>query len=272
MAIIWIFLLIFALILLLFVFLAGIFREKIFNNRLFENGIFAVFKSFFNFIFLNRVPIEDSFSSLKSDLNALDSKKIISAREYDEKSIKKIKENLEKQIKSGVSGGETKTDNGAVNKIIKRRKPEVSDLKKPASFAPKKINSENFFRISSVEALLAELKDKDMGDILRALIKSNYHVKSEFLSRQFKDKEEFLRFLKQDFINFLKSKHETLKQRASSLRRKGLDMGILGFNLMSLLSKIKLFEATFMKKDLEKVIQMIEDIEEELKKFEGDKK
>jgi len=70
--------------------------------------------------------------------------------------------------------------------------------------------------------------------------------------------------IKQEIGNSLKDKYHDLNDKFSELRKSGKDLGVLNFKLMIVPLKIKVFLATYEKKDAEKIIQRIEEIENEI--------
>ncbi|HJX50317.1 MAG TPA: hypothetical protein VJ438_02550 [Candidatus Nanoarchaeia archaeon] len=70
--------------------------------------------------------------------------------------------------------------------------------------------------------------------------------------------------IKQEIGNSLKDKYHDLNDKFSELRKSGKDLGVLNFKLMIVPLKIKVFLATYEKKDAEKIIQKIEEIENEI--------
>lgn len=70
--------------------------------------------------------------------------------------------------------------------------------------------------------------------------------------------------LKQRIEDSIKEKYQNLNERFSELRKSGKDLGVLNFKLMMIPLKIKVFLATYNKKDAENLIKRIKEIEQEI--------
>jgi|WetSurMetagenome_2_1015567.scaffolds.fasta_scaffold172530_2 hypothetical protein len=71
--------------------------------------------------------------------------------------------------------------------------------------------------------------------------------------------------VKQEMVDSIKDKYKDMNDISSELRKSGKDLGVLNFKLMMIPLKIKIFTATYEKKDAENIIKRIEEIESEIK-------
>jgi hypothetical protein len=121
-------------------------------------------------------------------------------------------------------------------------------------------------KIKDLDKLAKRIKNKDVAYIFEFLKKENYSlIEKMLLGKKFKSEEEFVEYFKEEFIVFLNSEVTSLKERVSYLRKKGEDLGGLDLKIMSIPLKIRLFSATFSKKDLDKVTDLLEESDKNLK-------
>jgi len=73
--------------------------------------------------------------------------------------------------------------------------------------------------------------------------------------------------IRQKIEDSIKDKYQNLNENFSEMRKAGTDMGVLNFKLMMVPLKIKVFLATYNKKDAENVIARIKEIENEIGKI-----
>jgi len=144
-------------------------------------------------------------------------------------------------------------------KKLKERKVEESKTTKP-------------FRISSLDEALKKINDKELVEILKYLEKEGYDVKKEILNKKFDSAKELRDFLKEILVSFLMNKYEALKEKISLLRKSGRDVEYEWLKLMMVPSKIEIFKSTLARKDFNKVMELIDSLEKELKKYEEDLK
>ena len=65
----------------------------------------------------------------------------------------------------------------------------------------------------------------------------------------------------------LQNKIQDLNETFSELRKRGIDLSIFNFKLVILPLKLKVFLATYEKKDLENILNRIDEIDKEIKKY-----
>ena len=78
------------------------------------------------------------------------------------------------------------------------------------------------------------------------------------------DAEEII---KQEMKDSLQNKIQDLNETFSELRKRGIDLSIFNFKLVILPLKLKVFLATYEKKDLENILKRIDEIDKEIKKY-----
>ena len=77
-------------------------------------------------------------------------------------------------------------------------------------------------------------------------------------------KGDFEENLKREIEESIKDKYKDMNEKFSELRKSGKDLGVLNFKLMMIPLKIKVFLATYEKKDAENIIKRIEEMESEI--------
>jgi hypothetical protein len=93
------------------------------------------------------------------------------------------------------------------------------------------------------------------------LIKLNSNI-------NFEDYKEAENYFKEELGAFLNGKYSEVHEKVSEIRKIGREATVLTFKLMMIPLKIKIFLATCEKKDFEKVLNMISEIEREISKWE----
>jgi len=150
-------------------------------------------------------------------------------------------------------------------KITRRKKIKdrriIHRKKRKRKLESKKIRAGN----KRLEEIFNALKNKELKDILNYLNK--IYPLEKLSSRKFDSEEELAKFLKERSVDFLHGRHHELKEEMSKLRKEGRDVNDVDLRLMSIPLKIKLFEVSLNKKDFYKVINLIEKVEKELKKY-----
>lgn len=124
--------------------------------------------------------------------------------------------------------------------------------------------------VSTFEELFSLIEDEDARSILNFLNeeKPSFMEKLFFL-KNFHSKEEILVLLKGGASEYLASEYASLKSRLSSLRKKGEDVIYLDLKSKSIPLKIKMFEASFAKKDFDYAVSLIHLLDKGLKDLES---
>jgi hypothetical protein len=162
--------------------------------------------------------------------------------------------------------GESKNLKIKKKKTLKIKLGVKNALKKKKEEKQKVVNET--FKISDLTEVAERLKDKEFVSILAYLGERGYQIKKEILNKEFNSNEELYEFLKEDLLNFLRSEYGALKEKVSLIRRKGKDVEYEWLKLMMIPSKINIFKSTLKRKDFNKVINLIEDLERKLKKYD----
>lgn len=114
------------------------------------------------------------------------------------------------------------------------------------------------------------IKKERIEEILKDLPKNIRDIFLLFISENIIDpkKIEFNGDLevnvKQKIEDSIKDKYQTMNETFSELRKSGVDLGVLNFKLVMVPLKIKVFLATYDKKDAENVVKRIKEIEKEI--------
>jgi len=117
--------------------------------------------------------------------------------------------------------------------------------------------------------VLKELKNTDLGLILDSLKKEQFSfLINKLMKLNFASKSEFIKSLNEDLVNLLLEANNELKERLSSLRKKGKNVKSIDLRIMTVPLKVKIFSATYSKKDFDKVIEIMKGIDAELKSVE----
>jgi hypothetical protein len=109
------------------------------------------------------------------------------------------------------------------------------------------------------ESLISNIKDTNLKEILRFLI-SNKIVNTKKINLN----GDFENNIRQEIEESIKEKYRDIEEKFSELRKSGKDLGVLNFKLMMVPLKIRIFLATYEKKDAENVINRIYEIEKEI--------
>lgn len=147
-------------------------------------------------------------------------------------------------------------------RLLRKYKPRESSEKIPHKKGL-------LIKIDDLNSLSKKLNDKDMVYVLDYLKKENYSlIEKLFLGKTFDSENEFIEYLKEEIARFLESEVNLLKNRLSDLRKKGIDVSELTLKVMSIPLKIKIFSASFNKKDFDRVVFMINKMDSEIKEIE----
>jgi len=157
--------------------------------------------------------------------------------------------------------------NGSILPSLPKDKKKNSNQPSFHSDEPKQNPSLNNGPIS-VENYFYQIADSDLNEIMKSLDKERYSLIFKKLSSlSFSSKSEFLDGLSQELVMVLDEGYRELKQRISTLRKSGKDMGELGLKLMSLPLKIKVFSSTLFKKDFDVVLRMFTNLDSTLSTY-----
>ena len=94
-------------------------------------------------------------------------------------------------------------------------------------------------------------------------------VNKLFLGKTFDSESSLGKYLREESVKLFVSEVDSLKGRVSDLRKKGRDVNDLDFQIMPIPLKIKLFAASFDKKDFDVVVQMLDKAAGEVKGAEA---
>jgi hypothetical protein len=177
--------------------------------------------------------------------------KISYSHNQEQKGVGEKKEKPKKEILKKYT--EEKTVENRIDKLIEKFKGE----KKTA------------ITFTSLNEILEKVNDKEISSILEYLKSENISTLYKLiLNRTFESMEDFLKFLLQELVIFLKDEYNNLKTKISELRKGGEDVDDPSLRLMSVPLKIRIFESSFLKKDFDNVIRLIEGVKIELKTYD----
>jgi len=172
---------------------------------------------------------------------------------------------------SGEAKEEKKAHKSKKTEEHKLKSPKKNRLIKKMSKGKNiRVGTKKTFKIFNLKGISKTLKDEELISILEYLEKRNYQIKKEILNKEFSSETELYEFLKEDLINFLKNEYTSLKEKISLLRKHGKDVNYEWLKLLMIPSKISIFESNLSRKDFDKVIKIIDSLEDELKKYEED--
>ena len=130
-------------------------------------------------------------------------------------------------------------------------------------------NKKELLTVSTLEELYLLVKDEEARGLLDFLNKEKPAlIEKLFLLKNFHSKEEILVLLKGGACEYLALEYTSLKSRLSSLRKKGEDVTYLDLKSKSIPLKIKIFEASFGKKDFDYVINLMHIVDNGLRNLE----
>ncbi len=151
---------------------------------------------------------------------------------------------------------------------VKEEKPLKKNKKRSSGFGFE--NSSKQTKIDP-KKILKSLKKTDVGLILNSLKKEEYSfIADKLFKMNFDSKKDFLKTLKEELGALLKEANKELKFRVSKIRKTGKNVKNLDLDLMSVPLKITLFEATILKKDFDKVVNLMKEIDKSIKSYEKD--
>ena len=119
------------------------------------------------------------------------------------------------------------------------------------------------------------IKREKIEDILKDISKNVREIFLLFISENLIDlkkiefKGDLESNIKQKIEDAIKDRYQNMNETFSELRKSGVDLGVLNFKLVMIPLKIKVFLATYEKKDAENVINRIKDIENEINKIKN---
>jgi hypothetical protein len=119
------------------------------------------------------------------------------------------------------------------------------------------------------KSIIPHVQDKELAEILKEIEKKGLYntIIKPKSGTKLSNQKEVEKYMKEQIINFLKDRCDNLKSRISESRKKGKDVKIAEITVMSLPLKIKIFNATFKKKDFDKIFQIEESVEKEIPKL-----
>jgi hypothetical protein len=112
---------------------------------------------------------------------------------------------------------------------------------------------------SKKDSSLENIKDNNLKEILLLLIS-----KEIINPKKIKLQGDLNNSAKQEIEEAIKEKFQSINEKFSELRKSGKDLGVLNFKLMMIPLKIKVFLATYEKKDAENLIKRMEYIDNEI--------
>lgn len=177
-----------------------------------------------------------------------------------------VKKRGPRQKKEGAAGIKDASKDIARKKKEKPEEKNKEDKQKLKGEKKKGI----VVRVDNLDELAKRLKNKNIEYVLQYLKKENYSLLEKiFLKKTFESEKEFVDYLKEEIVVFLESQCNGLKDRISYLRKKGKDVKDMEFKVLSIPLKIRVFQASFESKDFDKVINLLTNLDEELKKLEN---
>lgn len=122
---------------------------------------------------------------------------------------------------------------------------------------PKAVQTKN----DGIDSRIKEIPE-DMRNVFLYLVSEKI---IDIKKIEFKGNSE--NYVKQKIEDSINEKYQILNERFSELRKSGVDLGVLNFKLITVSLKIKIFFATYDKKDAENLINRIKEIEKEINKL-----
>lgn len=248
---------------ILFLIIKKLFKFKSSTGNLFGSSVFGFFKKF-----SERSPLlggEDK-GKKKISKEAEEKQKVIFKKTKEKRDEDKKRESKKQSSEKQDSG--FKKEKLTLKGEERNGNKTLRDLGKKEKITKKsKGKGELIIRIGGFEDASNLIKNEDIRSILKYLKSKNYSIEKLLKDRKFDSKKELIKFLKEILVSFLNDEYNELKGKVSTLRKKGVDESHIELRLMSVPLKIKLFEASFHKKDFDKVINLTDSIEQELKKY-----
>ncbi len=152
--------------------------------------------------------------------------------------------------------------------IDDKEKKRLLEKYKPDGILEKTKNKP-LIEVKDLDSLLKKLKDETAVYILERLRKKDPALADKlFLGKTFNSEREFQKYLEEETAKLLISETYSLKGRVSELRKKGGDVNYSDFHIMQIPLKIKLFSASFDRKDFDVIITLLSKASEEVKSAE----
>lgn len=137
----------------------------------------------------------------------------------------------------------------------KEEKPEIMQF--PGEEVQEKIAFQNIKEASS------KIDNPGLKDLVSYLQDSNLMKFSE-KKIVLGSKKEVEDYIKQEIIDFFKARLDSLKEKASELRKSGKDTKMTEMELILLKSKIRVFSSSFTRRDLDKLENLFKSVEENI--------
>lgn len=114
-------------------------------------------------------------------------------------------------------------------------------------------------KMMSFDEIYKSLGNSDASEIIKFFENNNIDlIKNLFRDKKISSSEELEKLLRSGIIDFLKDQLEDLKFKVSQARKSGRAIGDAEFIIISIPLKIKIFSATFTKKDFDVVIKKLD--------------
>lgn len=123
---------------------------------------------------------------------------------------------------------------------------------------PKKMQQKNQKNPKENNSYLLDSMDNKLKETALFLSSKKY------IDLKITNREDIEEGTKKMIEESIKDKFHSLDELFSELRKKGKDLGVLNYKLMIIPLKMKVFLATFEKKDAENLINRFEEIQKEL--------
>ncbi|MGV8152521.1 MAG: hypothetical protein ACP5OG_05560 [Candidatus Nanoarchaeia archaeon] len=169
---------------------------------------------------------------------------------------KNKRQKKDKKIKK--EGVETKDENPFV---IEGKNEDKNNKKENDAQSTKTKQEANAEEKTHKEVRVIKLNDKDVQGMLDYLKDKKDFKFSALNTTGFSNEKELKDFVKQTIVDYLNDRLNSIAGNLREFRKKGKDNNLLDVKFMSLKFKIKLFSVTFSKSDLEKVVGIMEFIE-----------
>lgn len=199
----------------------------------------------------------------KNSENIEQTKKILNIEKQGSK--KKNKGKIEKQVEQKIEKESELSQLNEVNASQETKKVVTKKSKENYSSFITLLESKDETKLIN---FLERLAEKDIILMLKANSSMKIGFKtsdmSTILSRA-KSKTELIDLVKEGILNNLKEKLDEIKSQISELRKKGLDVKEEELIVLKVPPKIRIFESTFDKKDLEQTKKILNNLEESLK-------
>ncbi len=163
-------------------------------------------------------------------------------------------------------GAKKASEASSKERIVENTLQQVAISNPPASASQGELSSQ----VNSFIPLKDILNGGDYSDIANFLAQKGMINLDQ--KKVFRTEQEAKEFMKSEIISMFNNKYLAIKEKISYYRKKGVDVHVLTLDSMRIPLKIKLLKSDFRKVSMEKVIEVIDNVQKEINRLEESQK